>query len=406
LRLQLTAVVLSVLVATTGVAETAETPPSDGTPVAAPTLPGVPARRRIAGRFHSELGAYADSDHVEVLTPSIAVEAEDATAGWSARGEYLVDAVSAASVDIVSTASRHWTEIRQAGGAHGTFKPGDFGVSGAGSFSSEPDYLAWAAGGSASIDLAQKNFTLLAGYAYGHDTIGRSGTPFSVFSRSLTRNALNGAVTVVVDPATVLVLGGDFVRERGDQSKPYRYIPLFAPTVAPGLGNGVSIDEVNRLRLSERPLEQLPLARDRYAAWARYLHRFSRATLRLEERLYTDTWSQRASSTDGRFLVDRGERWLWSSHLRFHAQSPVSFWQRAYTLTAAGVPALRTGDRELGPLWSLTGGAGIRWKGGRPRPTGWAIGTDVDLTWTSFLDDLYVTGRFAGIVTFVWEVDL
>ena len=360
----------------------------------------------MTGRIQGSLAAYADSDHVEVLTPSLAAEAADATAGWTARADYLVDAVSAASVDIVSTASPHWTEIRQAGGAQGTFKPGDYGFGAAGSFSSEPDYLAWAAGGTASVDLAQKNFNVLAGYAYGHDTIGRSGTPFSVFSRTLTRNAFNGAVTIVVNPSTLLVVGGDLIRERGDQSKPYRYVALFAPEVAPGVARGASVDDVNRLRLPERPLEQLPLARDRYAAWARYLHRFPRSTLRLEERLYTDTWALHASTSDARFLADWRERWLLASHVRFHAQSPVSFWQRAYTLTDAGVPALRTGDRELGPLWSVTGGGGMRWKGGRPQPTGWTVGWDVDVTWTSFLDDLFVGGRLAGIATFVWETDL
>ena len=408
MRLQLTAAVLaSLLVPSSGDAETPAPPgPGESATTGPASTPIPPPARRIVGRFHGELGTYADSDHVEVLTPSVAGEVEDPTAGWSAHGEYLVDAVSAASVDIVSTASRHWTEVRQAGGAQAAFKPGNVGVTGSGSFSSEPDYLAWAAGGSGSVDLAQKNVTLLWGYAYGHDTVGRSGTPFSVFSRSLARNAFNGAVTVVMDPATILVLGGDFVRERGDPSKPYRYVPLFAPAVAATIGVGASIDEVNRLRLSERPLEQLPLARDRYAAWARYLHRFSRATLRLEERLYTDSWSLRASSTDARLLVDRGERWIWSSHLRLYGQSAVSFWRRAYTLTDAGAPALRTGDRELGPLWSLTGGSGVRWKGGRAHPTGWAVGADLDLIWTSFLDDLYVTGRFAGIMSLVWEVDL
>ena len=362
--------------------------------------------RSITGRVRGEVSVYTDTDHVSVFTPSLTVEAADATKGWSARANYLVDAVSGASVDIVSTASPHWTEARQAGGAEASYKPGDLGFTGAGSFSSEPDYLAWAAGGTAMLDVDQKNFTLLAGYAYGHDTIGRSGTPFSVFSRSVSRNAFNSAVTIVVNPTTLLVVGGDLVRERGDSSKPYRYIPLFTPEVAAGVARGASVDDVNRLRLPERPLEQLPLARDRYAAWGRYLHRFSRETLRLEERLYTDTWSLRATSTDARLMVDWRERWQLSSHLRFHAQSPVSFWQRAYTLTDAGVPALRTGDRELGPLWNLTAGGGFRWKGGRPHPTGWTIGGDIDLTYTSFLDDLYVTGRLAGIATFVWEADL
>jgi hypothetical protein len=365
-----------------------------------------PAAKHLTGLFHSEVAAYSDSAHVDVLTPSISGEVRDDTAGWSARGQYLLDAVSAASVDIVSTASPHWTEARHAGSVEGAVKRQDLGVSGTGSFSSEPDYSAWAAGGSALLDLDQKNFVLMAGYSYGQDTIGRSGTPFSVFSRSLTRNALNASLTIVVNPSSLVVVGGDLVFERGDQSKPYRYVPLFAADVAPGVPQAASIDLVNSLRLPERPLEQLPIARDRYALWGRYLHRFATSTLRLEERLYTDSWSLHASTTDARLLVDRGDRWNWRSHVRIHAQSPVSFWKRAYTLTDTGVPALRTGDRELGPLWNVTGGGGLRWRGGKPRPAGWTIGGDLDLTWTSFLDDLYIGGRVAGIFTLSWEVEL
>jgi hypothetical protein len=396
MRLQLTAGVLLVLVGRPGAAQ--QTPPGpDEPPVAA---------KRLTGHFRSELAAYSDSDHVDVLTPSIAADAQDETAGWSARGQYLVDAISAASVDIVSTASPHWTEVRQAGSAEGALKRRDLGVTGSGSVSSEPDYLGWAAAGSVSVDLDQKNFVLVAGYGYGHDTIGRSGTPFSVFSRSLTHNALNAGLTIVVNPSTLVVLGGDLIFERGDQSKPYRYIPLFAPDVAPTVPQAAPVSVVNTLRLPDRPLEQLPLARDRYALWGRLLHRFSTSTLRLEERLYTDSWNLRASTTDVRFLKERGERWQWRSHARFHAQSPVSFWSRAYTLTGGGVPALRTGDRELGPLWSVTGGEGLRGRGGRARPGAWTIGGDVDVTWTSFLDDLYIGNRLAGILTLSWETEL
>jgi hypothetical protein len=401
MRLQLTGAVLLGLIARPGNAQQTVPGPSPDEP---PT--SAVSTRRVTGHFHSEVSGYTDSDHVEVLTPSISGEVQDSTAGWSAHGEYLLDAVSGASVDIVSTASPHWTELRHAGAAQGAFKSRDVGVTGSGSFSSEPDYLAWGAGGSASLDLDQKNFTLVAGYGYGHDTIGRSGTPFSVFSRSLTRNALNAGLTIVVNPSTLVVAGGDLIFERGDQSKPYRYVPLFGPDVAPTIPQGASGALVNGLRLPERPLEQLPLARDRYALWSRYLHRFPRATLRLEERLYTDSWSLHASSTDARLLIDRGTRWLWTTHLRFHAQSAVSFWNRAYTLTDAGAPRLRTGDRELGPLWNATGGAGLRWKGGKPPPAGWTMGGEIDLTWTSFLDDLYIRNRLAGIVTFSWETDL
>ncbi len=45
--------------------------------------------------------------------------ADERAAGWSVDGRYLVDVVSAASVDIVSTASRRWEEVRHAGSLGG-----------------------------------------------------------------------------------------------------------------------------------------------------------------------------------------------------------------------------------------------------------------------------------------------
>ncbi len=38
-----------------------------------------------------------------------------------------------------------------------------------------------------SLDLAEKNVTLSGGHFYARDVIGRSGTAFSVFSRTLDR---------------------------------------------------------------------------------------------------------------------------------------------------------------------------------------------------------------------------
>ena len=86
-----------------------------------------------------DVAGYTDSDHVSVFTPSVTGSIDNVITGAAIRGSYLVDVVSAASVDIVSTASRRWTEARQAGSAEVEYKPHDFGVSIAGSTSSEPD---------------------------------------------------------------------------------------------------------------------------------------------------------------------------------------------------------------------------------------------------------------------------
>ena len=197
----------------------------------------------------TEYGQYADTDHVFVETPSIAGAVANPTAGWRVGGHYLVDVVSAASVDIVSTASRAWHEVRQEGSVEASYEPKTFGVQAHAAVSDEPDYLSLSSAGAAvTQDLLDKNLTWLSVYSYGHDVAGRTGTPFSVFSHVIDRHALSGMLTFVMSPTTVGSLIGDAIFEDGDQSKPYRYIPLFAPgTLVP---RGASIDSVNSLRAS------------------------------------------------------------------------------------------------------------------------------------------------------------
>jgi hypothetical protein len=278
--------------------------------------------------------------------------------------------------------------------------------------SSEPDYLSWVGGLSSTYEFDDKNRSVLLGFIHGQDTIGRHYTPFSVFSHTLVRNALNGAFTVVIDRATVLAFVGDAIYERGDQSKPYRYVPMFAPGSADSLPAGTSTATVNERRLDERPLEQLPLARDRYALTLRLLHRFKASTIRVSERLYADTWGVKATTTDARYIVDASARWELWPHVRFHTQTPAVFWRRVYEVGfdpggAWTFPALRTGDRELSPVTAVTLGGGFRWAiGSDPTPDDWAITFAADGTWTHFFDALYIKDRISMLTTIGVEAAL
>jgi Protein of unknown function (DUF3570) len=359
----------------------------------------------LTAHASAEVAGYSDTDHVAVLTPNVSGRVENPTAGWSAEGSYLVDFISAASVDIVSTASSRWTEVRHAGALSGTYKPHDLGLSVKASISDEPDYLAYAAGGYVTADFDERNISVIFGYAYGHDTIGRTGTPFSVFSHDLERHTITAGLTSDVDRLTVLGLGAELEIDSGDPSKPYRYIPLFSPAVAPTIPRGASLQLVTQLRLPDRPREQLPLSRARFAATARLARRFPRATVQLEGRAYDDSWQLGAFSSDLRLLFDVGSRWSIGPHARYYVQSGASFWKLAYVGTADHVPALRTGDRELSPLTNLTGGAALHWRAGpASRPDALIFGLSGDVTYTAFFAALYVRERVASFAALTTEV--
>lgn len=356
------------------------------------------SERVIEVTASSEVATYVDSDNVYVLTPTIAGKVANPLKGWHVKGSYLADVVSAASADIVSTASPPFVEVRHAGTLEGGYKPKAFGVTAVSAVSFEPDYASVMGGAQLTQDLFDKNLTLLFGYSHLHDIAGRSGTSFSVFSRTLDRDAFKGAATVLVNRATLLSIVADVMIEYGDPSKPYRYVPMFAPgSVVP---RGASIDLVTRVRLPARVLEQLPQTRDRYALSMGWARRFHASTLRFDERAYVDTWGLKATTTDGRWLFDFGRRLETGPHVRFYGQAPVDFWQRAYVMTPGlfDYPALRTGNRELGPLVNLTGGASVRiGLGSSGDPHKWMLGFDVNVTSTHYLDDLYLTQRWSGV---------
>lgn len=360
-------------------------------------------KSNLVARVSSETSLYSDTEAVTVVTPTIGASVENPLSEWSLGAHYLVDVVSAASADIVATASPRWREVRHAAGFDGAAKAGIVGFGASGSFSIEPDFVGWSVGGTLSVDLFQKNATLLAGYSFGHNTIGRAGTSFDVFSRVVLSHSINGAFTLLVNRDTILAFIGDAIIESGDSSKPYRYVPMFTADVAPQIPAGASADLVNQGRLQVRPLEQLPNARDRFALTVRLAHRFTTSTLRISERFYRDTWGLTASSTDVRYIVDLGTRVSLWPHARFHLQTPVAFWQRAYVAnyTPGGtldVPALRTGDRELGPLRGLTGGGGIQVRvGPEASPAALTLNVAGEAVWTSYLDDLYILNRGSGL---------
>jgi hypothetical protein len=312
------------------------------------------------------------------------------------EASYLVDAVSAASVDIVSSATPRWTERRHVGAGSLRYKPHEVGIEVGGGVSREPDYLALAVGGALTWDMLEKNLTGMVGLSYGDETAGKTGTPFSAVSNHFTKVGPRAGFTLIVNPTTVFELVGELSLDRGDQSKPYRYVPLFEPGVAARVGPGTSAAVVNVL-CDSRSKEILPLARNRYALTGRLSRRFPASTVRLEERLYSDDWGLDATTTDLRYILDLSRTTFVWPHLRVHLQSPVAFWQRTYLAPGSGIPdppTLRTGDRELGPLRTFTAGGGLRWRFAGDGSS-WSITVQGDVVFTKYLDALYISDRMA-----------
>jgi hypothetical protein len=364
-------------------------------------------RKPLVIRLGADLSGYIDTNAVGVYTPAVNASVVSPTAGWNVGGNFLVDAVSAASPDIVASASPPFREYRYAGGVTGGYKPGLYGAQGSASFSHSPDYFSYTGGLRLSADLNEKLITPVVGYSYSHDRIGRGPNNwldnFNPLKGKLDTHEFEAGVTFVLSPTSVLVVGGTLSIERGDQSQPYRYVAMFDPVdVAPFVPRGLIIDTVNNTRLPVKPLEQLPTERDRYAIGGRLNKRFDNATLRLDQRFYIDTWGIKASSTDGRYMVDLNRRFRVWPHLRLHMQTAANFYQLAYSAILSDprygtvIPTYRTGDRELSPLFTVTAGGGARINLGESEgELRYGIVFVADVMYTRYLKSLYVTARTA-----------
>ena len=355
-----------------------------------------------------ETSGYTDTNDIRVLSPGARISARSNQAGWNIGGRYQADVISAASPDVISASSRRWKETRHVGSITGGYKPGRVGAQATANTSSEPDRSSIDAGLAVTADLRDRLIIPRLAYVYGHDRIGRTGTPFDVYSKQARTHEIEAGASVVLTPTSLLVVNGRVDFDSGDRSNPYRHVPMFDPAAAAQINRGDSYPAIDALRIPFAPLEQLPTSRQRFALIVKYNYRFEsavRSTLRLEERLYTDSWSLNATTTDIRWLADPSPRFQLGPHVRVHGQSGANFYKLAYPAPTASqgdssgllVPKLRTGDRELSPLFTVTFGASARVSlSDAASRVQYRVVVSGDYAHTHYFDALYMTKRVAG----------
>jgi hypothetical protein len=287
--------------------------------------------------FVSKLQVYADSDHTTVVSPTVQASA-DVTPDTSVSLGYLVDAVTSASVDVVSQASpitMHDTRHQvSAGGGHtfGTIKTG-LGYS----LSKENDYLSHSIDATVSDELFDKNTTLGLGYGVSLNTVGRHGD--DNFARDLTVEHLTATWTQVMSPKLVGQVAYELEYANGYQASPYRFVPV-----------RMNVDAAPELWVPETD----PDTRWRHAFVVGANRAVGvRSSLQGDYRFYVDDWGITSHTIGARAFIGLGQRTELRLRERFYTQSAASFYQRVYTMPMRYI----TYDRELSPLWSETFGA-------------------------------------------------
>lgn len=284
----------------------------------------------------ASLHVYADDDHVTVVSPSASVRA-DVTPRVSISADSTVDAVSAASVDVVTSASpRTVHEQRVELGLASTvrYKRVSWWTLAARG-SHEHDYDALRVRATGRVELAQRNTMLQLDYVAGYDII--TSMMDASFERHRTSHELMTTGSQLVSRRAVVDIIVDVTRADGYHASPYRRVPVDMP----GMPLPSQLEEVTpRLRSSAALALRLRYAvTDRVTASGTY-------------RWYDDTWSV-MSHTMTAEVYRSVHDWLIGATLRGYSQSEASFYSPHY----AGEPRYRTRDRTLGAMRSLYGAA-------------------------------------------------
>ena len=287
--------------------------------------------------FDSKIQIYSDSDHTTVVSPVVAARA-DVAADTNVSAGYLVDAVTSASVDVVSQASpttfhdvRHQFSLG-ASHAFDTITP-RVGYT----FSTENDYLSHTIDVNVTDDLFDKNTQLALGYSVSFNTVGRSGD--ENFARRLDVHHLAASWSQTISPRLVTQLTYELNYSDGYQASPYRFVPIRQ-----------SADAAPDFWVPETD----PRTRWRNAlVGGANLAVGEASSLQGDYRIYVDDWGITSHTLGARYFIALAKRVELRLRERFYTQSKASFYQSVYMAPAKYIVY----DRELSPLWSETLGA-------------------------------------------------
>jgi hypothetical protein len=327
------------------------------------------------GDAKGSLAMYADSDKTTVVT-SVAEGSVRLPQPVVVNAHALVDAVSSASVDVISAATARFTENRVELGTNAQigFSQATEGTIGY-THSGENDWQSHAIELGFSRDLAKKNAKLTVGYGFTRNYVGRAHDP--TFEKLLDVQGAQIGLSQVVDKRTLVTIAYTLSHASGYQGSPYRFITTMGGFSAP---------------------ESPPESRTRHAFTVRAMHAIGDAdVVDAQYRLYIDDWGILSHTAELAFAHDFTKQWSLRLRARGYRQGQASFYEETYEMPMRYM----TVDRELSQFWDALGGIKLGYAG-----DSWDLDAKIDGIVYHFDDYARLRGRVAIVsglgVTWRW----
>lgn len=263
----------------------------------------------------------------------------------SVTGQYYVDSVSAASVDVLATASEYTEERTElTAGVDYLYERAILSLGYTNS--SENDYEANTAYFSVSQEFFGGMSTVTLGYANGWDQVGQKGN--ESFQEEADRRNYQFGLSQVITTNSLLGLDLEVVTDEGFLQNPYRQNRFIDPN-----------DSTN---FQYQP-ERYPETRTSYSIATRALYYLPyRASIRAEYRYFSDTWGIDSHTYELAYVHALNPRWSLEGKARFYDQTQADFYSDLYAFENSQTHLAR--DKEMSSFTGITLGGGLvyEWK--------------------------------------------
>jgi hypothetical protein len=281
---------------------------------------------RVEAMYHSY-----DGGGVTVNGPAVTAS-KQISDRFVASADYYVDSISAASIDVITSASPYNEQRTEVGlGFDWLYADALMGLTY--SHSDESDYQSDTYG----INVAQEVFggmtTVGMGYYHGDDVVQRVDTDFE---DSIDRDGFRIGVSQVLTPTVIAGLDYEAVLEEGYLNNPYRTARVL----------GAQVPELYpRTRTSQT------LAASGSASINRKM------ALRGRYRFFTDTWDIRSHTFEAGSSHYITPRWMADINVRYYTQDGASFYSDNFDQEYNHMAR----DKELSTFKSWSAGGRLTW---------------------------------------------
>ena len=309
--------------------------------ICVPLMAAVLPENRADIMYHAYSGGGLDVSGPSVLARK---SIGKSTSVW---GNYYVDTITSATIDVVTSASEY-TEERTEKSLGADYLYDNTTLSLSYSNSVENDFNA----NSVNFGISQLMFgdltTVTLGYAKGWDEITATGRPS--LEKEAERQKYKLGLSQVITKNLLIGLNFETITDEGFLNNPYREVRYLN-------GNGGY----------DKEFEEYPETRTSHAVAMRALYYLPyRAAIRGEVRGYTDTWGINGNMAELGYIHPTKQGWTYEISYRVYSQDSADFYSDLFEVEFDNMAR----DKELSTYSTRTIGLGVSYEF---KKSGWGL---------------------------------